>query len=79
MMWQQAARRFKDLGNPDVFEAGDGREALRLIANGVDFVISDFNMPELNGLNFLRRSVPASTALRERPRLPCSRGIQTRA
>ena len=44
----------KDLGNPDVFQAGDGREALRLIANGVDFVISDFNMPELHGLQLLK-------------------------
>ena len=29
-------------GNPQVIEAADGKEALRVAANGVDFVISDF-------------------------------------
>lgn len=44
----------KDIGNPDVYQAGDGKEALRLLVLGVDFVISDFNMPELHGLQLLK-------------------------
>lgn len=35
-------------------EAGNGREAMELLAdNWVDVIISDINMPEVNGLEFL--------------------------
>ncbi len=41
------------LGN--VFEAGDGREALAsLEQNSVGLVLSDINMPNMDGLEFLR-------------------------
>lgn len=44
----------KDLGSPEVFQVADGKEALRILAIGVDFIISDFNMPELHGLQLLK-------------------------
>jgi len=35
-------------------EAGNGREAMEILAdNWVDVIISDINMPEVNGLEFL--------------------------
>jgi len=38
------------------FEAANGREALdRLKNNWVDVILSDINMPEMNGLEFLQR------------------------
>jgi two-component system chemotaxis response regulator CheY len=38
-----------------VVTAGDGRKGLQVLeANGVDLVISDRNMPEMDGLTFLR-------------------------
>ena len=43
------------LGHTDVVCAGNGREALkRLDAEQFDFVITDWYMPEMNGLEFLR-------------------------
>ena len=36
------------------FEAGNGREALSVLSsNWVDVILSDINMPEMNGLEFL--------------------------
>jgi two-component system chemotaxis response regulator CheY len=38
-----------------VIEAGDGMEALQILENEpVDIVISDINMPNMNGVEFLR-------------------------
>ena len=38
------------------FEAGNGREALAVLANDwVDVIISDINMPEVNGLELLNK------------------------
>lgn len=46
----------------EVTEAGDGREALALLAGlpAVDLALVDWNMPEMDGLSFVR-------AVRERP------------
>jgi two-component system chemotaxis response regulator CheY len=45
----------QQLGFKDVEEAPDGEEALRhLIIKPVQLVISDYNMPKLDGLNLLR-------------------------
>lgn len=43
------------LGFTDVREAADGEEGLKeLVARPVHVVISDYNMPKLDGLGFLR-------------------------
>jgi len=48
---RQAAKESID----EVLEAGDGAEALeKLNGDGVNVIFSDINMPNLNGLDFLR-------------------------
>lgn len=38
----------------ELFEAGNGREALEILANEwVDVVVSDINMPEMSGIEFV--------------------------
>jgi two-component system chemotaxis response regulator CheY len=38
-----------------ILEAGDGQEALDVLnANDVDVILSDINMPNMNGLEFLK-------------------------
>ena len=45
----------KTIGYADVIEACHGIDALEKIAGGrVDFIITDWNMPEMNGLEFTR-------------------------
>jgi len=40
----------------EIVEAGDGREALRRCAEGpVDIVVTDLIMPEMEGIEFIRR------------------------
>lgn len=57
----------KELGFTNVEEAEDGAVALqRLKAGGVDFVVSDWNMPNMDGLTLLQ-SVRADPALRHLP------------
>lgn len=54
----------KELGY-EVREAGNGQEALRMIENedlAVTLVLADWNMPEMNGLELLKR-------LRQKPEL----------
>ncbi|RXR23662.1 response regulator [Oerskovia turbata] len=42
-------------GDWDVVQAGDGAEALALThSEKPDLVLSDWNMPEMNGIDFLR-------------------------
>lgn len=44
----------KDLGFNNVEEAEDGADALnKLRTNGIDFIISDWNMPNMDGLQLL--------------------------
>lgn len=50
----------------DVVEAGDGQQALTVIAaNKVDLVITDLNMPVMDGLTLIRRlrATPAHRTL----------------
>ena len=45
------------MGIDDVVEAGDGKDALlKLYWNEVDLVISDWRMPEMNGLEFYKQA-----------------------
>jgi len=51
------SRSLRELGY-EVCEAGNGREALDVIAaekSSVDLVLADWNMPEVNGLELLKR------------------------
>lgn len=46
----------KDLGYENVDEAEDGAMALEKLRNGAfDFVVSDWNMPNMDGLTMLQR------------------------
>jgi two-component system chemotaxis response regulator CheY len=38
----------------EVIEAGNGREALEQMEHGPELVLVDWNMPEMNGLEFIR-------------------------
>src|SRR5690349_2657871 len=45
----------RGLGGQHIIEAEDGAEALKKLArHDVDFIISDWNMPHLNGLELLK-------------------------
>jgi two-component system chemotaxis response regulator CheY len=51
------SRTLRELGF-EVREAGNGREALEVMAaekTAVDLVLADWNMPEINGLDLLKR------------------------
>lgn len=51
----------------EVLQAGDGKEALATLAHessAVELVLSDWNMPEMNGLEFVK-------AMRAEPRYAC--------
>ncbi len=44
----------KRAGYEDIVEAGDGKEAIaKLKVEDVNFVITDWNMPEMDGLTFV--------------------------
>jgi two-component system, chemotaxis family, chemotaxis protein CheY len=54
------------IGYTDVLEAADGREALSCFNDSIGFIITDWNMPNMSGVEFARavrctpegRSVP---------------------
>jgi len=57
----------KELGFTNVEEAEDGRDALnKLQAGGFQFVVSDWNMPNLDGLEMLKQ-IRADAALAALP------------
>ncbi|MCI0508795.1 MULTISPECIES: chemotaxis response regulator CheY [Chromohalobacter] len=57
----------KELGFNNVDEAEDGQEALnKLRAGGFEFVVSDWNMPNLDGLSMLKE-IRQDDALSELP------------
>lgn len=57
----------KELGFANVDEAEDGQVALqKLQAGDVDFVVTDWNMPNMDGLELLK-AVRASDALKHLP------------
>ena len=57
----------KELGFTNVEEAEDGQEALgKLKAGSFDFVVSDWNMPNLDGLEMLKQ-IRADEAMKSLP------------
>ena len=57
----------KELGFPNVTEAEDGVDALKKLQSGnFEFVVSDWNMPNMNGLDLLK-SIRADSSLRQIP------------
>ncbi|AWN16009.1 chemotaxis response regulator CheY [Salinisphaera sp. LB1] len=57
----------KELGYHNIEEAEDGNEALGKLAGGhIQFVISDWNMPNLNGLDMLKK-IRADDGLKDLP------------
>ncbi|MCA9733275.1 MAG: response regulator [Deferribacteres bacterium] len=49
------ANTLKRLGYEDVVEATNGKEALeKLATSSIDFIITDWNMPEMDGLEFVQ-------------------------
>jgi two-component system chemotaxis response regulator CheY len=44
----------KRIGFEDLIEAGNGKEALE-IYNEADLILTDWNMPEMDGLEFVKR------------------------
>jgi two-component system chemotaxis response regulator CheY len=45
----------KTVGFTETIEASNGREALEKLTSGkVDFIITDWNMPEMNGLDLIK-------------------------
>ncbi len=56
------------LGHEDVIEAGNGREGIERLSNvsPVDLIITDWNMPEMSGIDFIR-AVRSMDNLRDLP------------
>lgn len=45
----------KRIGYADISEAGNGLEGIDMLKKeGADFIITDWNMPEMNGLDFVK-------------------------
>jgi two-component system, chemotaxis family, chemotaxis protein CheY len=42
------------IGYNDTLEAGDGQEALGAFDASIQFIITDWNMPNMNGIDFAR-------------------------
>lgn len=57
----------KELGHQNADEAEDGQDALKKLRGGnFDFVVSDVNMPNMNGFDLLR-AIRADDALKALP------------
>ena len=57
----------KQVGYKNITEAEDGGAALRVLkSQKIDFIISDWNMPNMNGLEFLK-AVRADSELSDLP------------
>ena len=55
------------LGHQDVQEAGNGIEGLERLGSGpVDMIITDWNMPEMSGIEFIR-AIRANAAFKDIP------------
>jgi len=67
-MLRIAANTLKQAGFPEVATAGNALEAINFLENdpGVGLILSDWNMPRMSGLDFLK-SVKANPATKEIP------------
>jgi two-component system chemotaxis response regulator CheY len=62
----------KQVGYKNIVEADDGVAALRILkSQKINFIISDWNMPNMNGLEFLK----AVRADSEKDRKNCSEDV----
>lgn len=68
----------KTFGHTDVVEAEDGQDGLaKLLAEPIDFVITDWNMPNMTGLD-LTKAIRADDSLKHLPILMVTtRGLKT--
>ena len=67
MMRRILTNTLAKLGYPDVIEAATGRDALERLSEGsVDVIITDWQMPDMNGLDLVR-SLRSSPATRQMP------------
>jgi two-component system chemotaxis response regulator CheY len=67
----------KEGGYTDVIEASDGKDALeKLMSDKIDFIITDWNMPNMSGLEFTR-AVRSETNIQNIPILMVTtRGVK---
>lgn len=67
----------KEGGYTDIVEASDGKDALeKLMTDKIDFIITDWNMPNMSGLEFVR-AVRSETDIQQIPILMVTtRGIK---
>ncbi len=67
----------KEGGYTDVIEASDGKDALeKLMTDKIDFIITDWNMPNMSGLEFTR-AVRSETNIQNIPILMVTtRGVK---
>jgi two-component system chemotaxis response regulator CheY len=67
----------KEGGYTDVIEASDGKDALeKLMTDKIDFIITDWNMPNMSGLEFTR-AVRSETFIQHIPILMVTtRGVK---
>jgi two-component system, chemotaxis family, chemotaxis protein CheY len=55
------------LGYEDIVEAGNGREGMDKLGEGkVDVIVTDWNMPEMSGIDFIR-NVRSQAATKDVP------------
>ena len=59
------ANALQRVGYTDIIEATDGREALGRFDDSIGFIITDWNMPNMNGVEFTRavRAIPEGQAV----------------
>jgi two-component system chemotaxis response regulator CheY len=67
----------KEGGYTDIIEASDGKDALeKLMTDKIDFIITDWNMPNMSGLEFTR-AVRSETFIQHIPILMVTtRGVK---
>jgi two-component system chemotaxis response regulator CheY len=67
----------KEGGYTDIIEASDGKDALeKLMSDKIDFIITDWNMPNMSGLEFTR-AVRSETNIQNIPILMVTtRGVK---